>query len=97
VRFCCIGPIGQADESHGGLAVRSTLLWLLLILGTASVADARKPAASVLHSYNSQPTTYGFGVPSYRWGWFGAHYWPRMTYHCGFYGDRMQWSYRYGY
>jgi hypothetical protein len=40
---------------------------------------------------------YGFGVPTYRWGSFGAHYWPSRHKHYGYHGDYLQWSYRRGY
>jgi hypothetical protein len=41
---------------------------------------------------------YGFPVPTYKWGWFGAkHYYPRTHAHRGYYGDYWQWSYRHGY
>lgn len=41
---------------------------------------------------------YGFPVPSYRWGWFGAaRYYPRTLWHEGFYGDKCRWAYRSGY
>jgi hypothetical protein len=42
--------------------------------------------------------SYGFPVPSYKWGWFGAqHYYPRTTSHRGYNGDYWQWAYRRGY
>jgi hypothetical protein len=41
---------------------------------------------------------YGFGaIPTYRWGYFGAHYRPVRTYHCGYYGHRLSIGYRRGY
>jgi hypothetical protein len=41
---------------------------------------------------------YGFPVQTHRWGWFGAeHYYPRVLWHRGYYGDRCRWSYRRGY
>jgi hypothetical protein len=40
---------------------------------------------------------YGFPVATYKWGWFGAHYYPRTTWHSGYNGDHWQWSYRKGY
>ncbi|NUQ63526.1 MAG: hypothetical protein HUU20_13695 [Pirellulales bacterium] len=40
---------------------------------------------------------YGFGVPTYNWGYFGTHYWPSCHAHRGYYGDYIQWSYRRGY
>jgi hypothetical protein len=40
---------------------------------------------------------YGFPVPTYKWGWFGAqHYYPRTTSHRGYNGDYWQWAYRRG-
>ena len=41
--------------------------------------------------------SYGFPVPSFKWGWFGAqHYYPRTTSHRGYNGDYWQWAYRRG-
>ena len=43
-------------------------------------------------------TGYGFGgVPTYQWGYFGAHYRPVKVYHRGYYGHRMSHGYRRGY
>ena len=40
---------------------------------------------------------YGFGVPTYNWGYFGATYRPAAISHHGYYGDFTQWGYRRGY
>jgi len=40
---------------------------------------------------------YGFGVPAYPWGYFGARYRPAVVSHHGYYGDFTQWGYRYGF
>jgi hypothetical protein len=40
---------------------------------------------------------YGFGVPTYNWGYFGAHYRPMSICHTGYYGQFVQWGYRRGY
>ena len=40
---------------------------------------------------------YGFGVPTYNWGHFGATYRPAAVSHHGYYGDFTQWGYRRGY
>ncbi|MEE8452656.1 MAG: hypothetical protein V3R99_12100 [Thermoguttaceae bacterium] len=40
---------------------------------------------------------YGFGVPTYSWGHFGATYRPAAVAHHGYYGDFTQWGYRRGY
>ena len=40
---------------------------------------------------------YGFGVPTYNWGYFGAHYRPFSVSHTGYYNDFVQWGYRRGY
>jgi len=40
---------------------------------------------------------YGFGVPTYNWGHFGARWRPASIRHTGYYGDYMQWGYRRGY
>ena len=40
---------------------------------------------------------YGFGVPTYNWGYFGAQYRPICISHTGYCGDYSQWGYRRGY
>lgn len=40
---------------------------------------------------------YGFGMPTYHWGWFGAHHRPRRVLHGGYYDDMRQATYRRGY
>ena len=40
---------------------------------------------------------YGFGVPTYNWGYFGARYRPAVVCHKGYHGDLTQWGYRRGY
>ena len=40
---------------------------------------------------------YGFGVPTYNWGYFGARYRPACICHKGYYGTLSQWGYRRGY
>ena len=40
---------------------------------------------------------YGFGVPTYNWGYFGARYRPACVCHTGYYGMFTQWGYRQGY
>ena len=40
---------------------------------------------------------YGFAGPSYRWGWFGAQYRPRMVHHTGSQNDYSQTGFRWGY
>lgn len=40
---------------------------------------------------------YGFGVPTYNWGYFGVHYRPSNHVHTGYYDDYYQWGYRRGY
>lgn len=40
---------------------------------------------------------YGFGVPTYNWGYFGARYSSVSICHKGYYGDYYQWGYRQGY
>lgn len=54
------------------------------------------------HRYGEQHVSggwygYGFGVPVYRWGYFGAHYRPVSIFHKGYYNDYSQWGYRHGY
>jgi hypothetical protein len=40
---------------------------------------------------------YGFGVPTYNWGYFGAKYRPAVVSHKGYYDRYTQWGYRTGY
>ena len=40
---------------------------------------------------------YGFGVPTYNWGYFGATHRPASVCHRGYYGDFTQWGSRQGY
>jgi hypothetical protein len=40
---------------------------------------------------------YGFGVPTYGWGYFGVSYRPAVICHHGYYDDYTQWGYRRGY
>ena len=40
---------------------------------------------------------YGFGVPTYRWGYFGVRYRPGYVCHKGYHDDFTQWGYRSGY
>lgn len=40
---------------------------------------------------------YGFGVPTYNWGYFGVRYREAKNAHTGYYGDYYQWGYRRGY
>ena len=40
---------------------------------------------------------YGFPVSTYRWGWFGVQYRPRMVHHTGAHGDYTQTGFRWGY
>ncbi len=43
------------------------------------------------------PPVYGFPTTVYPAGWYNTHYWPRKTYHHGFYGDYWQFGYFPGY
>ncbi|MBX3413874.1 MAG: hypothetical protein KF708_14380 [Pirellulales bacterium] len=54
------------------------------------------PRAQVIPA-PSRHFVYGFNVPTYNYGWFGAHYYPRRTWHRGYYDTHMQVSYRRGY
>jgi len=58
-----------------------------------------RPAPHVYPEYNVNAPWYGygFGVPSYNWGYFGARYRPAQVSHRGYYGDVSQWGYRRGY
>jgi len=61
------------------------------------------PSPPVPHPYYPEHNVhgpwygYGFGVPTYPWGYFGARYRPAVISHKGYYGNFTQWGYRYGY
>ncbi len=40
---------------------------------------------------------YGFGVPTYQWGYCGSTFRPVTVCHHGYYGDFSQFGYRWGY
>lgn len=68
----------------------------------ASVSDARAlnhwQKKSVMNKTGANaPPCWGFGVPPETWGWFGVRYWPRHSWHYGYYGDFKEWGYRQGY
>jgi hypothetical protein len=48
------------------------------------------------HGYGPLPV-YGFAGPSYRWGWFGVQYRPRVVHYTGSKSDYWQTGYRWGY
>jgi len=47
--------------------------------------------------YDTYGRQFGFGVPTYNWGYFGARHGPMCVRHTGYYGDYVQWSCRRGY
>lgn len=82
--------------------------WRLIVLalcaaaltsGTSSGAEAKhyRPQRSVLDDANCPPTVYGFRGNTYRWGYFGVHYWPYVVHHRGYYGGYYEWGTRRGY
>lgn len=76
---------GQSDVRYGGALAES-------------YEYHRQPGHVAAHTSPSGWYGYGFPVSSYRWGWFGAErYYPRVTWHCGYYGDSIRWAYRHGY
>ena len=61
---------------------------------------AAPPGPHRYPEYNAAATPwygYGFGVPTYSWGYFGARYRPAVISHTGYHGDFTQWGYRRGY
>ncbi len=64
----------------------------------SSIFDSR-PSPHVYPEYNVNHPWYGygFGKPSYAWGYFGARYRPAVIHHKGYYGDISQWGYRRGF
>jgi hypothetical protein len=91
-----------------GRWMRLLVLGCLLLAGGAGEAAAAFPwsphypahdSPSVLdgpRGYGPTPV-YGFAGPSYRWGWFGAQYRPRVVHYTGYTGDYWQTGYRWGY
>ena len=49
------------------------------------------------HNVNGPWYGYGFGVPTYPWGYFGAKPRPAVISHHGYHGEFTQWGYRQGY
>ena len=49
------------------------------------------------HTGTHAAPAWGFNVPPETWGWFGVRYWPRQSWHTGYYGDMREWGYRQGY
>ena len=91
--FGALAPRGHLGEGvppgvvtpHGGLAEGTS---------TGTPGPYRYPQ----HADGRYPWYgYGFGVPTYNWGYFGAHYRPMSICHTGYYGEFVQWGYRRGY
>ena len=68
--------------------------------GSPYIVSYGTPAPHRYPEYNTANSPwygYGFGVPTYNWGYFGAHYRPTVVSHKGYYGHYTQWGYRIGY
>jgi hypothetical protein len=77
------------------LALAAAMLFALAADASALDHWQRK---SVMNNTGCQaPPVWGFGVPPETWGWFGVRYWPRQSWHTGYYGDMREWGYRQGY
>jgi len=87
---------------------RRVLLAAIAVLFAVAPARAEFPSIPMAPHYNYPsvlnaprgygPTpVYGFAGPSYRWGWFGAQYRPRVVNHTGYFGEYTQMGYRWGY
>ncbi len=57
------------------------------------------PTYGPLGQIPAQPSPYRYpwygeawGVPTYNWGYFGAHSHPTTRWHCGYYGDVTHWA-----
>ena len=70
---------------------------LLAALLIASPSLARQPSPPSRPVPVPATPVYGFPTSSYRYGWFGTHYWPRTSDHRGFYGEHYHFAYRCGY
>jgi len=68
-------------------------------LGNPTGFSAGPPAPYRYQQYSTHYPWYGygFGVPTYNWGYFGVRWRPGCISHTGYYDDYMQWSYRRGY
>jgi hypothetical protein len=72
------------------------------VLEESYVYHRQQPAQTVGAARSVEPAGgwygYGFPVPTFRWGWFGAaHYYPTVFWHEGYYGDCCRYGYRRGY
>jgi hypothetical protein len=78
---------------------RYLFLALLAVSPLAANIEAAqpKPPVTVPAPAPARVPVYGFPTSSYRYGWFGANYWPRMSDHRGYYGDHFHFKYRCGY
>lgn len=73
---------------------------VLVLAGAVCPAEAGHPGISTPPPtvlYRKPVQTFGFPGSTYRWGWFGANYYPRVVAHGNYYGRDMQFSYRRGY
>ena len=89
----------EAGDLFGWLGGRQAHRW-----GHATVEPqqhvAAPPGPHRYPQYNAAAAPwygYGFGVPTYSWGYFGATYRPAVVSHHGYYGYFTQWGYRQGY
>ena len=75
------------------------LALLAVVLACTSTAEAKRcyRPSVVTPPPAPAPPVYGFPGPSFRWGWFGVNYRPRMAHHKGYYNDFWEWGYRRGY
>ena len=86
------GPFGLLSKAHAGKAIQHQDSPHGVSLGT--------PGPHRYPEYNTGNYPwygYGFGVPTYNWGYFGANYRPTAVSHKGYYGHYTQWGYRRGY
>ncbi len=86
------GPFGLLSRAHSGHAVQQQD-------GLHGVSTG-PPGPHRYPEYNTGNYPwygYGFGVPTYSWGYFGARYRPAAVSHKGYYGHYTQWGYRQGY
>ncbi len=86
------GPFGLLHKAHSGQTVQQQD-------GPHGVSTG-PPGPHRYPEYNTGNHPwygYGFGVPTYNWGHFGARYRPTAVSHKGYYGHYTQWGYRKGY
>ena len=93
------GVVAEAGDGLLGRLVRGPHGSPPQYLGNPQQMTVAPPTRHVYPEYNVPGPWYGygFGVPTYQWGYFGARHRPAVITHHGYYGEFTQWGYRHGY